>query len=284
MSFRSISLLRDVRNQLPKHPSQTYNSHRKDQISMITIHHSATASGNAASFANYHVNYNGWPGIGYHFVILRNGLIEWTQNIETTSYHTGGRNTGNIGICLVGSGQFTMDQMNSLMILIAKLREELAVPVHRVLGHSEHPNQSTACPGFNAAQIRSRLQNGNFENGGGRTVNLPSRTLRNGASGSEVRLLQQALLEAGESLPRFGVDGQFGPETENAVRNFQRRQNLVVDGIAGPQTYQRLREVLTKKSDQIHKVQVGAFTNRQNAEKLAAELRQKGYDIYIVTE
>ncbi|UCZ54159.1 N-acetylmuramoyl-L-alanine amidase [Bacillus shivajii] len=284
MHFRSMSQINDVRNDLTTHPSRQYDTHSIEQISMITVHHSATSTGNAASFANYHVNHHGWPGIGYHFVILRNGEIEWAQSIGTTSYHTGGRNTGNIGICLVGSGQFTSVQMSRLKDLIIELRKDVNVPIHRVLGHSEHPNQSTACPGFNVAKLREELESIEGGQGGDRTVNLPSRTLRNGDSSSEVSLLQQALIDAGESLPQFGVDGQFGAETERAVRNFQKRHNLVVDGIAGPKTYQRLREVLTKKSDKIHKVQVGAFTHRENAEKLAKELRDTGYDIYIITE
>ena len=35
----------------------------------ITIHHSATHSGNAAQFDRIHKNSNGWDGLGYHFVI-----------------------------------------------------------------------------------------------------------------------------------------------------------------------------------------------------------------------
>ena len=45
-------------------------------------------------------------------------------------------------------------------------------------------------------------------------------------------------------LARHGVgrviDGYFGAETVLAVRQFQRRANLVVDGIAGPATLRAL--------------------------------------------
>ena len=40
----------------------------------------------------------------------------------------------------------------------------------------------------------------------------------------------------GYSLPKYGADGSFGAETENAVRAFQLANGLVVDGVAGTKT------------------------------------------------
>ncbi|MDQ0257008.1 N-acetyl-anhydromuramyl-L-alanine amidase AmpD [Evansella vedderi] len=294
MQFQNLPNLVDVRNQLTTHPNRSYGRHRLEQISYITVHHSATTSGNAQSFANYHVNFNNWPGIGYHFVILRDGAIQWTNDLQTTSFHTGGRNTGNIGICLVGSGQFTDEQLERLVTLIVHLRMDLSVPVRRVLGHNEHPDQTTACPSLNMDRIRNQVEAGRTtapapgdtvepEGNGGEDmpVNLPTRTLRRGDHGEQVRRLQNALMQAGVNLPQFGADGIFGQETERAVRRFQREHGLTIDGIAGPETYQRLREVLTNASDTIHRVQVGAFSERENAESLARELRELGYDVVI---
>lgn len=41
--------------------------------------------------------------------------------------------------------------------------------------------------------------------------------LKKGSSGAYVTLLQQHLLNAGAKLPEYGVDGQFGSETEAAL-------------------------------------------------------------------
>jgi peptidoglycan hydrolase-like protein with peptidoglycan-binding domain len=62
------------------------------------------------------------------------------------------------------------------------------------------------------------------------------RQLQFGAEGPAVRKLQQALIDAGFPLPRFGVDGLFKSETRAAVRDYQRAHGLGVDGIVGPIT------------------------------------------------
>ncbi|GAB2835103.1 eCIS core domain-containing protein [Ferruginibacter profundus] len=72
------------------------------------------------------------------------------------------------------------------------------------------------------------------------------RVLKIGAKGEAVRKLQQALVDAGFPLPKFGVDGDFGSETETSVRNFQNASpGLVVDGIVGPQTMGSLDVLFT---------------------------------------
>jgi hypothetical protein len=61
--------------------------------------------------------------------------------------------------------------------------------------------------------------------------------IRKGDSGRGVQAIQQALYDIGFSLPASGADGQFGVETEAAVRAFQRRHPpLKVDGIVGVKT------------------------------------------------
>lgn len=64
------------------------------------------------------------------------------------------------------------------------------------------------------------------------------RTLKVGATGEAVRKIQQALIDAGFPLPKFGVDGIFGGETNAALRAFQGSASIKVDGIVGPETMQ----------------------------------------------
>lgn len=63
------------------------------------------------------------------------------------------------------------------------------------------------------------------------------RTLYNGCSGDDVSYLQDKLIEKGYSLPRYGADGYYGSETEEAVRQLQADAGIGVDGICGDDTW-----------------------------------------------
>ncbi|MDT0447359.1 glycoside hydrolase domain-containing protein [Streptomyces johnsoniae] len=63
--------------------------------------------------------------------------------------------------------------------------------------------------------------------------------IQNGSSGEAVSRLQRALTAARGST--LAVDGQFGPNTEAAVRSYQSSRQLDADGIVGPQTWAALQ-------------------------------------------
>lgn len=62
-------------------------------------------------------------------------------------------------------------------------------------------------------------------------------TVRQGSTGTAVQALQVQLNKQGSSL---ATDGQFGPATDSAVRSFQSRNGLGVDGIVGSATWTAL--------------------------------------------
>ena len=67
-----------------------------------------------------------------------------------------------------------------------------------------------------------------MENGQRRLLSLWSR-------GPDVEFVQRVLLSAGYDTGN--VDGIYGPRTMQAVVQFQRDNNLVPDGIVGPNTW-----------------------------------------------
>lgn len=66
----------------------------------------------------------------------------------------------------------------------------------------------------------------------------PTKLLRKGSKGNDVKYVQFALNERGYGLT---IDGIFGAKTEAAVRDFQTKKKISVDGIVGPQTIAALK-------------------------------------------
>lgn len=71
-----------------------------------------------------------------------------------------------------------------------------------------------------------------------------------GASGEGVAAMQRGLIDAGYPMPHSTnngskpPDGIYGQETGRVLKQFQRDNNLTVDGIAGRLTLTRLDELL----------------------------------------
>ena len=72
------------------------------------------------------------------------------------------------------------------------------------------------------------------------TNSLP--TLRKGSKGEPVRALQALLILRGQKLVSYGTDGDFGNETEVALRVYQKMKGLTADGICGSDVWKTLIE------------------------------------------
>lgn len=88
----------------------------------------------------------GWDGIGYHYVIGRDGLLEAGRPEYWTGAHCKGHNE-DIGICLIGRDRFTGEQADVLTGLLYELKERIGS--FEVFGHYEL-DESKTCPNFDA--------------------------------------------------------------------------------------------------------------------------------------
>ena len=141
----------------------------RTSTSQVILHHSASADVPAAEIHAWHLA-RGWAGIGYHFVIRKNGSIERGRPLEAIGAHAGpGANGNSIGVCL--SGNFmnerpTDQQITALVELLVWLNDyyksDLEVKLHREV-------MATACPGtlFPGEQIQSLLAASAGPNGDG---------------------------------------------------------------------------------------------------------------------
>lgn len=116
-------------------------------------------------------------------------------------------------------------------------------------GHKQDPKTKNM-PGAAAAistgaapQIQSKIGDGHDLSSGKfsgdndlEAVFDNNSALRRGSKGTAVTLVQEALMNLGYALPTFGADGDYGKETEAAVRAFQQDTGAAVDGVVGTET------------------------------------------------
>lgn len=97
----------------------------------------------------------------------------------------------------------------------------------------------------------------------------------------DVEAIQTALQFLGFSLPKWGVDGKFGPETENATKEFQKSVSLTNDGKIDGFDLRYLTAMLVIRKfsdDDLSKIQknkeidTGNITDKNFYERLLTEL------------
>ncbi len=71
-------------------------------------------------------------------------------------------------------------------------------------------------------------------------VSISFPTIRKGDTGTAVKVLQLALVAYEYNIGKYGADGEFGLDTENAVKRFQKNSGIEVDGIVGENTWSKL--------------------------------------------
>lgn len=72
--------------------------------------------------------------------------------------------------------------------------------------------------------------------------------LMKGDKGAEVKEMQGDLIKLGYSCGKHGADGDFGNDTDKAVKAFQKANGLTVDGLYGPKSKAKAKELLAKAS------------------------------------
>jgi hypothetical protein len=145
----SEHVVQDVSRDLPHHATRRYATRPLSLIRHLVLHHTgASATLSPAEIAIEHVEANGWPGIGYHFVIDRRGNIAQTQDLTVETYHARQFNPASVGIALAGDFSSSVPdpaQLEAAAILLCDLLRDLGLPLGAIRGHREMVQ--TTCPG-----------------------------------------------------------------------------------------------------------------------------------------
>lgn len=136
-------------------------------ITQIVIHCSASVNGDARvtrdEIERWH-KLRGFRAIGYHYVIHVDGTLHLGRPLEEVGAHVAGSNAYSIGICMVGTDRFSLEQWSTLRDLIVRLQERFQAA--RVVGHrdlspdldGDHVVEPwewlKICPGFDVAAWR----------------------------------------------------------------------------------------------------------------------------------
>jgi N-acetyl-anhydromuramyl-L-alanine amidase AmpD len=232
----------------------------------VMVHHTGSDNASAASIANGRPDLAG-PLSQLH--IARDGTV--TIVALGVAWHAGvgmypwlPTNMGNwhmIGIECANSGtsptaphrtNWPDAQYDALVLCCAAINRRFAQSSARTIGHKEYSGRAQGK--WDPGAIDMEILRGDVQARIG-TITSPAPTPRppvpvgeyadillfRGSEGPQVAELQSRL----KTEPYAGqlqVDGQFGPATEAAVKEFQRRtRGLRVDGIVGPATSAAMR-------------------------------------------
>ena len=84
--------------------------------------------------------------------------------------------------------------------------------------------------------------------------------LEQGAKGDEVKKLQQKLFDMGYDIGTSGVDGIFGPKTQEALKKFQKDSKIKPTGIFDQKTFDKLGESINEAFGKFTPVIIGETT------------------------
>ncbi|MCU6763569.1 N-acetylmuramoyl-L-alanine amidase CwlA precursor [uncultured Roseburia sp.] len=134
-------------------------------------------------------------------------------------------------------------------------------------------------PGSSSGTGGSDNTNTGDNNNGNTSYPVPTRTLKSGSQGNDVKWLQTALNKVlGKSLD---VDGEYGSGTKTAVADFQKKTGLSSDGIFGTNSRNEMTAMLDVQSS---KPSVSVSTSKgTNTVKWSKVGDATGYKVYRKT-
>ncbi len=172
------------------------------QVNYLAIHHSnGPDTKTPDEIAEVHINNNGWGGIGYHFLIAKDGTVFYVGDISTARANVANLNEQVLGICIIGNftegrspSSSQLDSANKLCDFFINNYPDLSNvnSWDKLRGHKELPGQSTPCPGDNWPEWRIQI----VEGVSGPEVDTPDPSILE----SQVNNLQTSLASVNQQL------------------------------------------------------------------------------------
>lgn len=132
------------------------------EIDMLVVH--CTASPDSADNIDiddvrlWHMNDNKWSDVGYHWLIIKQGVSQHGRPEERQGAGAKGYNKKSIHICWVGMYDCHTLQYATLLIQSVEIVIKYNIPIENVVGHCELPGVTKTCPNLNMTKFRNGIQ------------------------------------------------------------------------------------------------------------------------------
>lgn len=227
-------------------------------VSTVFLHHTVTSvSADPKVDFRKVTNYSKYIDVPYHVMVHPDGAIgtgRYLGGVPALGAHTGGHNSHSLGIAVIGNyvnEQPSQAAIDSVATVLSAFIAKGFITTQFVLkSHSDAP-YATACCGTNLkAKIADVLSHVGRVPPVYAPVPVPQKPqppvnnypaypmlLKKGMRNVFVRQFQAKLRDRGWNI---SVDGDFGPKTEQIVKQFQKEKKLGVDGLVGPATWRSI--------------------------------------------
>lgn len=219
---------------------------RRKSTEAIILHHADADKCTIEDIHSWHLQ-RGWSGVGYNFLVRKDGSIYRGRPEDVVGAHTSGHNLNTIGICF--EGDFENEYMTDIQIkagqeLVKYLKDKYNISI--VKGHRDY--MATDCPGKNFPfdEIIDEKIKENIKN----DKNL-------------ILEFQLSAQKDGFEFPKYGADGYYGKETEdvmkicivkrretfknkNTTKLVQRLLGIKEDGLCGKNTENAIKAFQSK--------------------------------------
>ena len=241
---------------------------RLDKVKYVVIHYTGNDSRTDTAKAECSFFKNGnTRNAGAHFFVDQYGLVFQSIPMERIAWSVGGfftqangagayykkclnSNSVSIELCDCASRDPSGEMIAAVKELVKYIQKQCP-NAKTIIRHWDVNGKS--CParmiGTNStkwtdfkARITGKSASASKTAAMKKAVAYPTTTLRYGSKGDQVVKLQKCLnkiMNAG-----LKTDGSFGLATEKAVKAFQRKYKLQVDGIAGPKTRAKIKALV----------------------------------------
>jgi hypothetical protein len=151
----------DITDNLPSRPNDPNPMRSIEDITHISVHHSAVEGQGPQQYADYHVNVLKWYHIGYHTVIKIDQPYQ-VNDWLTFSYHTSSNNSYTVSVSISGDlskRPLSEVERNTLYaVLLTYLSVFPNTAVERIWGHNEFPDNNTSCPCIDMKKVRADIK------------------------------------------------------------------------------------------------------------------------------